>query len=529
MPIFRTGLILLAFAVLLGAEDKAARVFRAAERMERTGDSLQAYQLYTQAAALNSANPQYALRRDALHDWAALAAQVTLSPADEAEESARRITVEGMSPSEVIAGRLALPVPRLKGSREKKSFDLRGTARPVFEQVAATYGIQLQFEDGYQGPASAFTFRLNDVTMAEAFRALETITNSFLVPVNPKTAIVYRDTTQRRNDSAPLITAEIPIPERISIQEAQEMVSAVQQVMQVRRIAVDPGRHAVFLRDQPSTVYAARQILATLSRSRAQVNLEIELLSVAKNSTLVYGLDLQRMAPVLNFGTFLNNVAPSIAGFTKFATFGGGATLMGIGITGAQAFATLSRSSTQSIFHTDIVALDGQATSFKVGDRYPIITGAFVGSGGVDQTQFAPVPQIQFQDLGLILKVTPTVQGNGEVSLDVDAEQNALTGTFNNSVPVITTRHFQGMTRLAQGEWAVIAGLMQSTVSEDRSGIPGLSSIPFLGRLFTKTTKTEIVGQTLIVLKPHIVNLPPWETPAPVLWVGTETKPLSVY
>ena len=85
------------------------------------------------------------------------------------------------------------------------------------------------------------------------------------------------------------------------------------------------------------------------------------------------------------------------------------------------------------------------------------------------------------------------------------------------------------MTRLVEGESAVIAGLMQSSVSEDRSGIPGLSSIPILGRLFTKTTKTELVGQTLIVLKPRLVSLPPWETPSPVLWVGTETKPLSLY
>ena len=175
----------------------------------------------------------------------------------------------------------------------------------MFEQVAAAYGIQLQFEDGYQGPASAFTLRMNDLSMQEAFHALETITNSFLVPVNPKLAMVYQDTTQRRNDNAPLVTAEIPIPERISVQEAQEMVSAVQQVMQVRRIAVDPGRRMVFLRDQPGTVLAARQILTNLSRNRAQVNIEVELLSVSKNSNLTYGLQLQNMAPVLNFGTFL--------------------------------------------------------------------------------------------------------------------------------------------------------------------------------------------------------------------------------
>ena len=293
--------------------------------------------------------------------------------------------MEGLSPSEVLAGRLALPPARLQGSAEKRSFDLRGTARLVFEQVAAAYGIQLQFEDGYQGPVSAFTLRMNDLSMQEAFHALETITNSFLVPVNPKLAMVYRDTTQRRNDSAPLMTAEIPIPERFSVQEAQEMVSAVQQVMQVRRIAVDPGRRAVFLRDQPGTVLAARQILTSLSRNRAQVNLEVELLSVSNSSTLTYGLQLQNMAPVLNFGTFLHNVPGTIAGFTRFATFGGGATFLGIGIADAAAFATVSHSSAQSIFRANVTALDGQAASLKVGDRYPIITSAYIGPDGAGQ------------------------------------------------------------------------------------------------------------------------------------------------
>ncbi|MCU1337167.1 MAG: Type secretion system secretin RcpA/CpaC [Bryobacterales bacterium] len=527
MPIFRSGLILLTIAALLGADDPAGRLFRAAQRAQRSGDSLQAYQLYSRAAALNPSNAQYALNRNMLRDWAALSAQISLG--DDAADAARRITVEGISPSEAIAGRLALPPPRLQGSAQKKSFDIRGTARLVLEQVAAAYGIQLQFEDGYQGPASAFTFRMNDLSMAEAFRALETITNSFLVPVNPKVAMVYQDTTQRRNDSAPLVTAEIPIPERLSVQEAQEMVSAVQQVMQVRRIAVDPGRRMVFLRDQPGTVMAARQILTNLSRNRAQVNIEVELLSVSKISTLTYGLQLQNTSALLNLGTFLHNVPSAIAGFTRFATFGGGATFMGIGIADAAAFATVSRSASESIFRANVIALDGQAASLKVGDRYPIVTSAYVGSGGVNQTPFAPVPAIQFQDLGLILKLTPTVHSDGEMTLDVDAEQNALGGAANNDIPIITSRHFQGMTRLVDGEWAVLAGLMKTTVSEDRSGILGLGNIPILGRLFTKTVKTEEVGQVLIVLKPHLISLPPWETPTPVLWVGTETKPLSLY
>src|ERR1700674_5104173 len=74
----RTGLILLAFAGVLGAEDQAGVLFRAAQRAQRSGDSLQAYQLYTRAAALDPSNAQYTLHRNALRDWAALSAQISL-------------------------------------------------------------------------------------------------------------------------------------------------------------------------------------------------------------------------------------------------------------------------------------------------------------------------------------------------------------------------------------------------------------------------------------------------------------------
>ena len=109
----RTVLILLAFGSVLGADDQAGRLFRAAQRAQRSGDSLQAYQLYSQAADLKPGNARYTLNRDLLRQWAALSAQVSLQD-DAAEDAARRITVEALSPSEATLGRLALPPPQLQ-------------------------------------------------------------------------------------------------------------------------------------------------------------------------------------------------------------------------------------------------------------------------------------------------------------------------------------------------------------------------------------------------------------------------------
>src|ERR1041385_6375589 len=85
VSVSRIGLILLAFSAATGAADQASHLSRAAARAQRKGDTLQAYQLYSRAAALDPSKPEYALHRSLLRDWAALSAQASLAePGDDA-------------------------------------------------------------------------------------------------------------------------------------------------------------------------------------------------------------------------------------------------------------------------------------------------------------------------------------------------------------------------------------------------------------------------------------------------------------
>ncbi len=69
-------------------------------------------------------------------------------------------------------------------------------------------------------------------------------------------------------------------------------------------------------------------------------------------------------------------------------------------------------------------------------------------------------PTTQFVDLGLVLKITPTVHEDMEVTLDVDAEFKSLGSTSFNGIPVINSQQYQGKVRLKDGEWAVVAGML---------------------------------------------------------------------
>jgi general secretion pathway protein D len=214
----------------------------------------------------------------------------------------------------------------------------------------------------------------------------------------------------------------------------------------------------------------------------------------------------------------LLNVIPS--GFTTFMGFGGGASLLGLGVTSASLFATVSKSNSSTVMESEIVALDGQASTMHIGDKYPIMTNGYFGAATGTGQVYTPPPTFNFEDLGLVLKVTPRVHGTEEVSLDISAEFKLLGAGSFNGIPVVSSRKYESKVTLTNGEWAVLAGLMTASESRTIGGIPLLSSIPLLRNNSTNLDE----GQTLIVLKPHLLVEPPTETPTWRAWVGTETR-----
>jgi len=95
-----------------------------------------------------------------------------------------------------------------------------------------------------------------------------------------------------------------------------------------------------------------------------------------------------------------------------------------------------------------------------IGDRYPIITSSYAavtGSGtagsaaAAGSSSYAPAPAFNFEDLGLTMKMTPTVNGLEGVSLDIEAGFKVLSGTAVNGLPVISNRQIKSQAFLKFG------------------------------------------------------------------------------
>jgi len=532
MGVSRVAVCLLLGAWLLGGADRASELYKQGRAAEREGDVVRAYLLYAQAAALDPDNRMYWLRSQALRTQATLKAKIAPEPAlpsggPPPAKLDPDLLVTGPEGRQFLEeSRQPLPPVELVASPARKTFDIRKNLKGLWEEVTAAYGLDVVFDGDYDA-GQPLRFRMEDAGYRDALHALEAVTSSFIVPLSERLFLVVKDTQAKRRDAAPTVTVVLPVPEPVALQEVTEMTQAVRQALDSQKFFVDSQRRLVVLRDQVGKVQVARRLVEQLLYHRPEVTIEVEALTAAKHRTLTIGAIMQTSTLIAYFGgAFFSK--PSLGGFTKFLTFGGGKTLFGIGILDPafyQLIATESKSEGRTLIRGTVRSVDGQQATLLVGERYPIQTGAYIGDVTGPGKVYTPPPPITFEDLGVSLKLKPRVHNAREVTLEIDAEFKLLTGQSVNDIPVLSNRKVQGTVRLKFGEYAVVSGLMGAQEARSISGLAGLSTLPHIGALFSKRDSTKENQELMLLLRPTLLSLPPSELALPAIRAGTETRP----
>jgi Flp pilus assembly secretin CpaC len=523
-------------AVCPGGES-ASSLAKRARKAEKAGDVVKAYLLYAEAAAADPKNHSYWVRSQALQTRAMRASNTMpsslteLPPPEEKKEERKRpefIVGTNITREEVEESRRPLPPQELKGVPGKKSFDLKANARALFTRVTQSFGLDLVFDADYAAAGPTIRFQLNDVDLHTALYALEAATSSFAVPLSEKLLMIYKDTQQKRTEAEPNMAVTLSIPNPVTVQEAQELARAVQQVLEIKRFAIDGAQRLVLIKDRVGKVRTAQALYEQLLTLRSQAMVEVELVELSESHELHYGFSLPTSTAIAFLGrrgpnTHGLRMFPDFApGFTKFLVAGGGISTIALAISDVSAFASVANGRSVALFKTEIRSLDSQEATVHIGDKYPIVTQQFTGSGGI--SPYATPSTFNFEDLGLVLKLTPRIHSSQEVSLQVDAEFKVLGSSSYNGIPVIQNRKFASVVRLKEGEEAVLAGLMSVSEARNISGIAGLASVPILSQILTERTVSKQAGQVLVVIRPHIIDGAPSETITKAIYTGTEGR-----
>jgi type IV pilus assembly protein PilQ len=148
-----------------------------------------------------------------------------------------------------------------------------------------------------------------------------------------------------------------------------------------------------------------------------------------------------------------------------------------------------------------ITTLDNRKADILVGEETPVRV-IDAGTGGSSATS-----NVQFKETGIRLTVTPHVTSNRQISMELHTERSSLQELAAADLGFIfQTQKADNQLLVNDGETAVIGGLTVTEVKNTRSGIPLLSGLPIIGKLFSFSSSTENRRDLIILVTPRIID-----------------------
>jgi general secretion pathway protein D len=288
-----------------------------------------------------------------------------------------------------------------------------------------------------------------------------------------------------------------------------------QPVLEGVRITPDVAGNSLLIYASTENYQIIARTLAQIDRPKLQVAIEATVAEVDLNDELSYGVQFFLNGKYRGVVGNTSNIPTQPPGVPSTATGG----LVGAALN--RAFpgfnflignenmpnvvldALHSVTTTKVLQNPSVVVVDNEIATLMVGSDVPITTGSatlLAGNGSV-------VNSIDYRSVGIILRVVPRVNANGNVRLDIEQEISQVqnnTGVGGN--PIFTQRKVKSSIGVASGQTVMMAGLIQENQNLTRGGIPLLDQLQNIGDAFSHQDKTNARTELIIFMRPQIIR-----------------------
>lgn len=372
------------------------------------------------------------------------------------------------------------------------------SSRDAFLSIAKFADISLAFDSAYR--ESPVTVDLRNATLEQALSSVAEATRSFFRVTGARTVLVIPDTPAKRRE----YEEEVVRTFYLSNADLKETMDLLRMVLDARRISPTTATNSLTIKDTPERIAAAARLLAAVDKARPEVIIDVELLEVDRSRLQEYGLQVASPgSPGISGSAGLTgNQTLSLRALRNLTQ----ADVLLANLPGLYYRLLKTDSNTRTLANPQLRTADGMPAQARFGERVPIPVTTFspIATGGAAQQ---PITSFNYENIGVNIDITPRTHHDDEVTLTLRVAVQSISGTGFSDLPTFGNREINTVIRLRDGETNMLAGLIRDEERRIVNGVPGLSDLPVVGRLFaynqTKVDQTDII----LTLTPHIVRV----------------------
>jgi Flp pilus assembly secretin CpaC len=441
---------------------RARNAFQAGRRAEQSGDWRAELAAYSEAAAYDPSNREYAVLKEHARF------QVVQSLVDSAERQAvagnipkarallnqaleidpkyvlaqERLAELAPTPAEADSekGPRLAGLPRLSLNPGSWEFDYQGTTRGAFGEIGKRFGVTMVFDGDL--PDRSVRFQVPKVDFDTAVMVLSRQTKTFTRVVDAHTLFVTEDTPQKQREYALEVEKQLVLPASVNTDEMNETVRMIREMTGISRTQLNTATRTLTVRSTEQNVALAQALLDQVEQPHGEIMLEIELLELDRmaahqlgiippSSASVFALtlpEIRQLQAAQNNGTLIQ-ILQSIFGsgavssatgasLAALIAFGGGKTIFLATMPGATANFSQSLNAVRSAQRIMLRAQDGKPATFFVGDRYPVSLALLSSDLSPTSTAISSAPSSALL-AGLLLPRTDYTVGKGPISVAI--------------------------------------------------------------------------------------------------------------
>ena len=382
----------------------------------------------------------------------------------------------------------------------------------VFDVLSGTTAINFILDKDLH-PEQRISIFARNVTFDHALSLLMESNQLDRKIINENTVVIYPRTPQKSKEYEELMVRTF----YLSNADPKQTASMLRTILRVKDIHVDDRLNMMVIRDSPEIIRQAEKLIAAQDLPEPEVLLEVTVLEVKRDRLLNLGIQPPTQFGVLATPPTLNALLNLNRSTISFA----GAPSVNIN----EQFSDVN-----VLANPRIRVRNREKAKINIGDRVPVITSTVTATGAGSIT----AEIVQYVDTGIKLEVEPNIYLDGDVSIKVSLEVNSLgtqTTTTKGSVVYQTgTRSATTLLRLKDGETQLLAGLINDEDRSSINGLPGLASLPLIGRLFASHQDSRQKTEVVLSITPHIVrNIPLPGAGVTQFWSGTEQGGQGAY